>query len=180
MMRVRDHIALSTTGAALLHRCLDRGALGFWAGSVLVDVDHYLWFGVRERRWNPRAAMRFFNEAHPPQHPATRALHNPVAPLALVVLGIRRPVLLTVALGMVLHLALDASHEARLDAARTVALLRDDFACQACGRRSADVSTHLRQQPWLLPSYKPQNLVSLCGPCHETAHAERGRAGSWS
>jgi hypothetical protein len=170
-MRVRDHIALSATGAALLHRRLDRGALGFWAGGVVVDVDHYLWFGLREHRWNPLAAMRFFNEADPPQHAATRALHNPMAPLALAFLGGRRPALLAVALGMVLHLALDACHEARLDAARTVALRRDDFACQACGTRAADVSTHLHRQPWLLPSYGPQNLVSLCGPCHEAAHS---------
>jgi hypothetical protein len=179
-MRVRDHIALSATSVALLHRSLDRGALGFWAGSVLVDVDHYLWFGVREGRWNPLAAMRFFNEVHPPQDAATRALHNPMGPLALVLLGVRRPTLLPIALGMVLHLALDAGHEARMNEARAVALQRDAFACQACGRRSADVSTHLWQQPWLLPSYQPQNLVSLCGPCHETAHAQGRRAGSWS
>jgi hypothetical protein len=179
-MRVRDHIALSTTGAALLHRRLDRGGLGFWAGSVLVDVDHYLWFGLRERRWSPLAAMRFFNEAHPPQHAATRALHNPIAPLSLVLLGLRRPALLPVALGIVLHLGLDACHEARMHAATTVALRRDSFSCQACGRQAADVSTHLRRQPWLLPSYRPQNLVSLCGPCHETAHADGRQAGSWS
>jgi hypothetical protein len=168
-MRVRDHIALSTTGAALLHGCLDCGALGFWAGGVLVDVDHYLWFGLRERRWNPRAAMRFFNGAHPPQHAATRALHNPMAPFALVALGGRRPALFGIALGMVVHLALDACHEARMDSARAVALRRDAFACQACGGLAADA--HLRHQPWLLPSYKPQNLVSLCGPCHEAAHS---------
>ena len=179
-MRVRDHIALSTIGAALLYRRLDRGALGFWAGSVFVDVDHYLWFGLRERSWSPLAAMRFFNEAHPPQHTAIRALHNPVAPVALVLLGARRPALLSVALGMVLHIALDACHEARLRAARTTALRRDAFACRECGRRAADVSTHLRRQPRLLPSYKPQYLVSLCGPCHETAHARERQAGSWS
>jgi hypothetical protein len=168
-MRVRDHIALSTTGAALLHRRFDRGALGFWVGSVLVDADHYVWFGLRERRWSPLAAMRFFNEAHPPQDAATRALHNPIAPIALGLLGVRRPALLPIALGMVLHLALDACHDARMDAARTEALRRDAFACQACGRRAA--GAHLRQQPWLLPSYKPQNLVALCEPCHEAAHA---------
>ncbi len=170
-MRVRDHIAVSATGAALLHRCLDRGALGFWAGGVLVDVDHYLWFGLREHRWSPLAAMRFFNEAQPPQHAATRALHNPVAPIALVLLAGRRPALLSLALGMALHLALDACHDARLDEARSVALRRDRFTCQSCGKSVANVSAHVRQQPWLLPSYKPQNLVALCGPCHEAAHS---------
>jgi hypothetical protein len=179
-MRVRDHIALSTAGAVLLQPWLHGGALGLWAGSVLIDVDHYLWFGMRRRRWSPVGAVRFFNEAHPPQHAATRALHTPVAPLALLALSVRRRELLPVALGMVLHITLDLGHEARMDAARSVALHRDGFTCQACGTRGPDVGTHLHGQPCLLPSYRTQNLVSLCGPCHEAAHAEQGWGGSWN
>jgi hypothetical protein len=178
-MRVRDHIALSTAGAALLHPWLRRGAVGLWAGSVLVDIDHYLWFCLTERRCNPTAAMRFFNEADPPQHAATRALHTPVAPLALVLAGTRRRALLPVALGMALHLALDMQHELRMDEARAAAMERDDFSCQACGTRASHVATHLRRQPWLLPSYDEQNLVSLCSPCHEAAHARERRAPAW-
>lgn len=175
-MRVRDHIALSTTGAALLQPWLRGGAMGLWAGSVLIDVDHYLWFGLRQRRWNPVAAIRFFNEADPPQHAATRVLHSPVAPLAVLLLGVRRRALQPVALGMVLHIALDRHHDARMDKARAAALARDTFSCQVCGTRAPDVGTHLRSQPWLLPSYEAMNLVALCGPCHETAHAE----GRWA
>jgi hypothetical protein len=170
-MRVRDHIALSTVGAGLLHRWLGRGALGLWAGSVLIDVDHYVWFSLRHRRWSPVAAMRFFNEAHAPQHPATRLLHSPVAPVAVLLLSVRQRPLLTVALGMGLHVALDAHHEARMDEARGAALERDDFSCQVCGTRAAHVGTHLRRQPRLLPSYEAQNLIALCDPCHEAAHA---------
>jgi len=173
-MRVRDHIALSTAGAGLLHPWLGRGAVGLWAGSVLIDVDHYAWFCLRQRRWNPLAAMRFFNEAHAPQHSATRVLHSPVAPLAVLLLGVRRRSLLPVALGMGLHVALDRRHEARMDEVRGAALERDDFSCQVCGTRAPHVGTHLRRQPWVLPSYGAQNLVSLCAPCHESAHA-RGR-----
>lgn len=179
-MRVRDHIAVSTTSAALLYPRLRRDALGLWAGSVLVDVDHYLWFGLRERRWNPLAAMRFFNEADPPQTAATRALHNPVAALAVLVVGVRRRALLAVAFGMVLHLALDLVHRARMDAARTAALDRDAFSCRACGKQGVGIGTHLQTQPWLLPSYEPNHLISLCGPCHEIAHAERRQASSWT
>jgi hypothetical protein len=178
-MRVRDHIALSTAGAALLHPWLGRRALGLWAGSVLVDLDHYVWFCIKNRRANPLAAMRFFNEAHPPQHPATRALHSPVAPLALLLLGIRRRALLAVALGSALHLALDLSHEARMDEVRAAALERDEFSCRACGMRSSHVVTHLRRQPWLLPSYDARNLVSLCTPCHEAAHARELGERAW-
>jgi len=83
------------------------------------------------------------------------------------------------ALGMALHLALDLRHELRMDEARAEAMKRDDFSCQACGTRASHVGTHLRRQPWLLPSYDAQNLVSLCAPCHAVAHAWERRAGAW-
>jgi 5-methylcytosine-specific restriction endonuclease McrA len=57
-----------------------------------------------------------------------------------------------------------------MDKARAAALLRDRFSCQACGSHATPVDTHIRRQPWLLPSYATQNLVTLCRPCHEAAH----------
>jgi hypothetical protein len=173
-MRVRDHMALSVAGTALMRPWLTRGAMGLWAGSLLIDVDHYAWFCVRQRRWSPVAAVRFFNEAHPPQHSATRLLHSPAASLAVLLLGVRHRRLLPVALGMSLHVLLDAHHDSRMDRARAAALERDGHSCQACGARAPGVRAHLRRQPWLLPSYGPQNLVALCAPCHEAAHARGG------
>jgi len=178
-MRVRDHVALSTASAALLHPWLRRNAIGLWAGSVLVDVDHYLWFCLNQRRWNPVAAIRFFNESDPPQDAATHALHTPVALLALLVASTRRRALLPVALGVALHLGLDLRHELRMDEARAEAIRRDDFTCQACGTRASHVGTHVRRQPWLLPSYDTQNLVSLCAPCHEAAHEREVGERAW-
>jgi 5-methylcytosine-specific restriction endonuclease McrA len=87
--------------------------------------------------------------------------------------------LLPVALGMALHVALDVGHEARMEAARAAALERDRFSCRVCGRRAPEVGTHLRRQPWLLPSYGVENLISLCDPCHEAAHAQEGGSGLW-
>jgi hypothetical protein len=172
-MRVRDHIALSTAGAALLRPWFRRGVVGLWAASVLIDVDHYAWFCLQQRAWNPFAAVRFFNGALAPQHAGTRVLHTPAAPLALLLLSVRQRRLLPAALGVSLHVALDAHHDARMGEARRAALERDDFTCQACGTRAAHVGTHLRRQPWLLPSYGPRHLISLCPECHEAAHARK-------
>jgi hypothetical protein len=178
-MRVRDHIALSTAAATMTGPRIGRPVLGLWAASVLIDADHYLWFLLRQRRLNPFAAVRFFNQAHAPQHPATRVLHSPGALLTVALLAIARPRALPVALGMGMHVALDAHHEARLDEARATALERDQFTCQRCGVRGAHVGTHLKRQPWLLPSYRSENLIALCGPCHESAHARKAGSPQW-
>lgn len=169
-MRVRDHVALSTAAAAGLAPWLGHRAVGLWAGSVLIDADHYAWFCVSERRLSPAAAVRYFGRAHPRRQAATRALHSPAALATAFVLGLRRAPLLPIALGMGLHVALDAHHEARMTRARAAALARDRYRCRACGRRGR-LAAHLWRQPPLLPSYRTENLVTLCGRCHEAAHA---------
>jgi hypothetical protein len=58
-----------------------------------------------------------------------------------------------------------------MDKARIAALERDAFTCQACGSRTQSVGTHVRTQPPLLPSYEVRNVIALCDPCHEAAHA---------
>ena len=173
-MRVRDHILISTAAAALAAPFLGRGAVGLVASGVLIDADHYAWFCLRQRRLNPLAAVRFFNQADPPQHAATRGLHAPGVLLAAALLGARYRRLLPVALGMILHAALDAHHTARMDRARGEALVRDGYSCQACGPATPAAGTHLCRQPVLLPSYRVRNLTSLCGPCHEAAHSPSG------
>jgi hypothetical protein len=169
-MRVRDHIALSTAAAALLRPWLGSGVLGLWAGAVLIDADHYVWFCLRQRRASPVAAMQFFNEARPPQHPATHVLHSPLAVIAALLVSGRRRRLRAAAVGMGVHVALDLGHEARMNRARAAVLERDGFSCRECGTRADSTDAHIERQPWLLPSYGTQNLVSLCGPCHEAAH----------
>jgi hypothetical protein len=154
--------------------------MGIWAGGVLVDADHYVWFCVRRRHLSPLAAARFFNQAHPPQQRATRLLHSPAALTALAMAGVRQRGLLLVALGMSLHVALDARHELRMDRARTAALERDEFRCQACGAQVPVPDTHVWRQPWLLPSYGPENVISLCARCHEMAHLPDKGSVAWS
>jgi hypothetical protein len=137
---------------------------------VFIDADHYVWFCLQQRCLSPLAAGRFFNQADPPHHSATRALHAPAALLSVFLLGLRQRWLLPVALGMGLHVALDAHHEARMGKAKAATLERDEFSCQACGSQESPVYAHIWRQPSLLPSYRMENLISLCGRCHEAAH----------
>ena len=178
-MRVRDHALISTACAVLAGPFIGRGALGLWAGSVFIDADHYAWFCLRRRCLDLPAAVRFFNQADPPRHPATRALHGPAALLIALWLGLRQRRLLPVALGMSLHVALDAHHVAQMDRARAAALARDGYSCQKCGAATPPIAAHVWRQPALLPSYRAQNLVSLCSRCHEAAHARLTGPASW-
>ena len=170
-MRVRDHIAISSAVALLSSRWLGRNAILLWSGAVLIDSDHYLAFCLQEGRVSPAAAVRFYNRAASAQPRAARAFHTPFAVLAVFGLGGRSRSLTALGLGMGLHVMLDAVHETRMRYTRAAALELYQQTCQTCGWRAPQVGTHLSQQPWLLPSYRPQNVVSLCDPCHELAHA---------
>jgi hypothetical protein len=175
-VRVRDHVLLSSGGAVLLVPWLRRAVLVPWAASILIDVDHYLWFCAHERSVNPRQAVRYFHQAQPPQHAGTRLLHHPVTLLALLALGTRWRWALLVALGLGFHVGVDVYHGARMRGARRAALLRDDGTCQWCGAQGPDVVAHVWRQPWLLPSYHVDQLISLCAQCHEAAHRGASRA----
>jgi len=179
-MRVRDHILISTAGAALAVPFIGRGAVSLWAGGVLIDADHYVWFCLQQRRLSLPAAVHFFNEAGPPQHSATRALHAPAALLFVFLLALRQRRLLPVAVGMSLHVALDTHHLARMARARSAALARDGYSCQVCGTATPPIGAHVLRQPRLLPSYRAQNLISLCTRCHEAMHRRSSRPVPWT
>jgi hypothetical protein len=120
--------------------------------------------------------MRFYNQALVPEHSAARAFHSDLALLGVLSLGARSRSFAALGVGMSLHVMLDSFHDARMNRARAAALERDRRTCQACGSRTANVGTHLSRQPWLLPSYEPHNVVSLCDPCHVSAHSSHVRS----
>jgi hypothetical protein len=171
---------ISTAGAALAVPFFGRGAVCLWAGGVLIDADHYVWFCLRQRRLSLPAAVQLFNAAGPPQHPATRTLHAPAVLLFVFLLALRQRRLLPVAIGMGLHVALDTHHLARMDRARFAALARDGYSCQVCGTATPPIGAHVWRQPRLLPSYRVQNLISLCTRCHEAAHTRSRGPAPWT
>lgn len=171
-MRVRDHVVISTAGAALLSPWLGSKVLPAWAASILIDVDHYAWFAIRRRRIDLMDAVRYFNGSNPATHRATRVLHSPLVLLAILVVAFRRPKhVLPVFLGMALHAALDYGHDAQMSRARAAAVTRTESRCERCGTPAQPVGTHLWRQPPLLPSYDPRNLLVLCAACHRNEHA---------
>lgn len=174
-MRVRDHLLLSTGAALVAWPWLRREAVLPWTTSILIDVDHYLYYCWHDRRLSPAAALRFFGQAQPPRHAGTRLLHSPLALLVLLVSRRWRFTTL-LALGILFHLGLDAYHEARTRNARRAALARDAFTCQQCGARDQTIVAHLHVQPALLPSYRLECYRSLCARCHEAAHQHPGEA----
>jgi hypothetical protein len=142
-----------------------------WAAGIFIDVDHYLWFMARHRSLNPLAAVRLYNDAEAPQHPETRHLHNPAALSMLLLLGRRRRLVGLPVMGAAFHVGLDVYHRGRTAEAKAAALSRDRFTCQVCGARTDDVVAHLWRQPRVLPSYRVEHFVTVCGECHEAAHA---------
>lgn len=170
-MRVRDHALLATVGAALVYPILRRSVVVPWAASILIDADHYLWFVVTTRQWHPAEAVRFYNQAHPPQHVGTKLFHTPGVSFLLLLLAARWRLAALVLLGIAFHVNLDAYHERRLAVTRRAVLRRDRCICQACGVQAPNVVAHLRRQPWLLPSYRIEHFTSLCPTCHEAVHA---------
>jgi len=145
--------------------------VGAWAASILIDVDHYLWFAVRNRRLNPVVAVRSFNNAQAPEHSESRLMHHPAVLVTLWLLSSRWRAIRLPVLGMTFHVGLDTYHRSRTTRARAAALDRDRLTCQVCGATDPDLVAHLWRQPPLLPSYSVEHLVTLCGDCHEIAHA---------
>jgi hypothetical protein len=170
-MRVRDHVALASGAAALLYPHLGAPVAAPWAASIFIDVDHYLWFLARHRSLNPVAAVRLYNDAHAPQHRATRPFHHPAALSVMLLLGRRRRAALLAVMGVAFHVGLDVYHRTRTADAKAQALARDRFTCQVCGAQTADLVAHVWRQPRMLPSYRLDHFVTVCGPCHEAAHA---------
>jgi len=174
-MRVRDHVALASGAAALLYPRLGASVAVPWAASIFIDVDHYLWFLARHRSLNPVAAVRLYNDADAPQHRAARPFHHPAALSLMVLASRRRRAAVLPFMGVAFHVGLDVYHRTRTANAKAAALARDRFTCQVCGAQSPDVVAHVWRQPRILPSYRLDHFVTVCGPCHQAAHA-RGAA----
>ncbi|MCL4466713.1 MAG: hypothetical protein M1389_11945 [Chloroflexi bacterium] len=59
-----DHVKYSTIAALGLAPLLKRRILSFWAGAVLIDVDHYLWYIAQFRDFSLIRAWAYLRVRH--------------------------------------------------------------------------------------------------------------------
>jgi len=171
-MRLRTHILTSALlGAALYPRAPRKAAL-LLAGGVLLDADHYLLYALRSGNWNPLSALRYDRWRNQPLKTGDRRrrygslrsiFHTARVTLPLVwLLGWRWPVLRPLAIGVMLHLALDIS-PLRLD---WRVWRRAGGRCECCGRVGLKRGIHYVNPPcaggsrWAL-----HNRAAWCYDC---------------
>ena len=173
-MQVQEHLKLSTAAALIAVPLLKKDSWIPFTASLLIDVDHYLWYAVAYRTLSLRAAVRYFGQADPPQLPQARLLHHPLVLGALLFLAVRlhSRVLGLVLAGLLFHVSLDVFHVGQMNALKSSLRKQTNNICQECGRSYAALQLHtLHFSKNLLTRYKPEYFVVLCPECHEEAHA---------
>jgi hypothetical protein len=174
-MRVEDHIGLSAGMAIIALPLLKRRAWIPFASSVLIDVDHYLWFAVTHRELSLRAAVRHFGQADPPQLAQARLLHHPVAlGTVLVAAAVTRSRILWLVLGgLLFHVGLDMVDVSQTKHLKLRLSERAEHRCERCGRHQ-DVlqlhTVHVAGNPF--DHYNPRHFAVLCPTCHQRAHEQ--------
>ncbi len=174
-MRVQEHVMLSTGAALVALPFLKKDVWIPLAASVLIDVDHYLWYAVTYGTLNFKEAVHYFGQADPPQLPEARLLHSPLLLGFLLFLAarLRSRLLMLVLLGLLFHISLDAIHVIQIGRLKRELGAQAHRACPACGANFEPLQLHtVHFARNLLDRYNPQHFVVLCPDCHEQAHAK--------
>jgi hypothetical protein len=173
-MRVQEHVKISMVATIITLPWLKKDAWIPLAASVLIDVDHYLWYAVTQRTLSLRAAIRYFGQADPPQLPEARLLHHPIVLGLLLVLAARtRSRLLWLILaGLLFHVSLDAIHVTQMNHLKHSLSEQAHSLCQECEQHFPALQLHtVHFAGNILDRYNPRHFVVLCPECHEKAHA---------
>lgn len=171
-MRLRTHLLASALLGIALYPRAPRRALLLTLAGVAVDLDHYALYALRSGDWSLAGALRYDRRRSKPIRPgdtrprygALRSIaHRATLTLPLVGLLARRwPALRPAAIGIALHLALDAP------------LLHLDWRvwrrarghCERCGVGGLRLGIYYRRKPsrggarWAL-----DNRVAWCNTC---------------
>lgn len=176
-MRVQDHIKLSAAATAAALPWLKKDAWIPFAASILIDVDHYLWFALVYRTLSLRDALRFYTQANPPRKPEMKLFHQPpfLALLLFIAVFTRSKWLWLIISGLLFHVSLDVIHGTQMSRIRRVLHEEARGTCSACGLTGAKLEIHtLRFSRHIIDRYNLAHYVALCPSCHEKAHEKEG------
>jgi hypothetical protein len=150
-MRLRTHLLASALAGILLYPRAPRRALLLTFAGVAVDLDHYLLYALRSGDWNPAGALHYDRRRGRPIRPGDTQprygslrsiIHRAALTLPLAWLLARwRPALRPLAIGVALHLALDApllSFDWRV-------WRRAQGHCERCGVGGLDLGVYYRR-----------------------------------
>lgn len=138
-MTLTQHLAVTGVAAALLSPVLSGGEiLIFSAGSVLIDVDHYLLYVQRTRRFDIRGMFRYFADLLPIQktipYVGLCLFHTVDFFLLVGILAFHYPILVPLLAGFLFHFAFDLIDLHR----KEVPFIRPFFLLEHAIRRRAD------------------------------------------
>ncbi|GHO92282.1 hypothetical protein KSF_023300 [Reticulibacter mediterranei] len=172
-MRVREHLLLSTAAAAVAAPWLKKDTWIPFASSILIDVDHYLWYVISHRTLSLRDALTFFNQADPPQTASMKFMHQPLFLGLLLFLAarFRSRLLFLILAGLLFHVSLDAIHITQMSRLKRTLSEEAASVCGECNRFVDELQLHTHTVTNnLLDRYNPKHFVVLCPECHELAH----------
>jgi hypothetical protein len=172
-MRVQEHVKLSSAAAVIALPILKKDIWIPFAASIFIDVDHFIWHAVTQRTLSPRAAIRFFGQADPPQRRGAKFLHHPIVLglLLVLALGLHSRLLLLILAGMLFHVSLDTIHVTQMERLRLSLSEEAHHTCPECGKAEEVLQIHtLRYPKNMLDRYHPRHFIVLCAACHKKAH----------
>ncbi len=175
------HALTSTAIAGGWARWRGRFPWAWWLASVLVDADHFLWYGTRTGDWHPVRVWRGIHDENVRQGARDMPLHRWPVILVLLGLALRHRPLRAWAVGLLTHRLLDTwsrwwprrvYHRRRRRYARLWAQVaaRQGRRCAWCGTAEGALELHHRRPRWAGGQDNADNLVLLCPPCHRRAH----------
>ncbi|HTK05893.1 MAG TPA: hypothetical protein VL485_01885 [Ktedonobacteraceae bacterium] len=172
-MQTNEHVKLSAAATALALPWLKKDAWIPFTASILIDVDHYLWYAISHRTLSLKDALRFFNQADPPQTQMMKFLHQPLTLGLLLFLAVRlrSRVLALILAGFLFHVSLDVVHITQMSNLKQTLGDQVNHACPECGKVEKPLQLHtVHYASNLLDRYNPEHFIVLCGTCHEKSH----------
>ena len=172
-MRIQEHLKLSSVASLVALPWLKRDIWIPFTSSILIDVDHYLWYAATHRSLSLREAVRYFRQAQPTRRPEAKLFHHPIilGTLALLASVTRWRVLWLILAGMLFHVSLDAIHNTEFARIQQTLVHNAQGRCPECGQQSDALELHTaRVSKNFFTVYSSGNYIPLCHTCHERAH----------